>query len=1263
MYYNKYRDILKKGGEKVSYFSIHNHTDASNLRLLDAINRVEDLMDYAYEIGLSGLCLTEHESLSSHIRALQYYEKKCKQDERWKNFKLGLGNEIYLCRNDLEKDTYEKGEKFPHFILLAKDKEGHRQLRKLSSIAWGRSFMMFMTRVPTHYEDLEKIVKENPGHLIASTACLGSNLNILRKENRIEDAERFIKWCQNIFHDDFYLELQPGRYPEQIEYNKWLLEEGKKFNIKCIVSTDSHYLRKEDRKIHEIFLNSKEGDRETSEFYQYTYMMTPEEIIELMEDYLSLEQINVLFDNTNEINRKIEAYSLQKAQVVPHLKDDRNTVDWEQWLKYVRIRPDRIYLNKYLTSKQEDDRYMLYLAFHRLQELNLDEEEREKYIERLESEATELWLVSEQIKQPLSAYLLTVRTIVRTIWYETDSLVGPSRGSAGSLLFGYLIGMIDMNPMTCGLFLDHRRFVHREKPELSDVDIDSEGCRRPYILQKFNDILESQGGHSLNVATFGTLGTKSAILLAARGMGIEVDKAQYLASMIKQERGFLWPLKDCLYGNKEKDRQPIQLLIDEGKKYPGLLETAMKIEGLIVQVGIHASGIVFYNGDIDEYSCMMKAPNGLPITQWDLHQAEWTGSLKFDLLSVEALDKIHACMNLLTKDGYMEWQGTLRDTYLKYLHPDVLHYNEPEMWKLLANNQILDAFQMDTTVAKQSNRMIHPTTIPELAAVNSLMRLMPERGNKTPVEEYVDYKLHPEKLKKEIENLNGNEHQKQVLYDFLETYNGVPSSQESVMYLSMIPELTNFSFGEANRLRKLISKKLMDQINDFRKKFFEKGKENNVSDEILSFIWDKQIKRQLGYSFSDIHTIAYSLICLQEMNLSYYYPPIYWATAVLTVNAGALENEESTTGTNYKKVASAIGRIQTEGYEVKLPDVNEAGFAFTPNAKENSIIYGLKGISEINDDFIKIIIQNRPYTSVEDFIEKCQPQKKQIINLIKAGAFNEFGDRRKIMKTYLASICPKKARITLQNMSLLIEYNLIPKDLQNYVYLFNFNRYIKQYETPDGFKLDQRARSFIERNYGDLDYETGFLDKKVWKKTYDKAMGGIKEWFKDNEEELINKIQEKDIEKIWNQYCQGSNSAWEMEVLGFYHSPHELLGLKADVVNPKNLVDGNYRHTVNIAGTVLGKDAYKHMVTILTTYGVVDLKFSNEQFAEYNRTISEVRNGVKKVLEKSWFIKGTLVFVKGFKSGETFRVRQISKIIDIDNKGVPKMTRYRYGKY
>ena len=759
-----------------------------------------------------------------------------------------------------------------------------------------------------------------------------------------------------------------------------------------------------------------------------------------------------------------------------------------------------------------------------------------------------------------------------------------------------------------------------------------------------------------NYATMSYLNTKGTEIIRGRTVNVR-DKFQGYFSSRKH------PKKDNAIVKDGYVWFPISK-IEETNRIETVYNLCVEEDNTFIVNGcvVHNCGVNVLNHPIYYNNALMKAPNGTEITQFDLGDSDYLGGLKMDCLTVEALDKIHKCMDLLLKDGYMEWQGSLRKTYDKYLHPDVLDRDSSKMWDIISKNKMIDAFQMDSTVAKQSLAAIKPSTIPQLAQLNTLMRLMPEKGEKTPVEEYVEFKEHPNKLKEDIYKLNATEEEKKILYDFMKPYGGILDSQESAMLAVMLP-FTNYDVPHANKIRKIIAKKKLKEVDAAREEYYKIGLENGVSKDILWYIWDVNIKRQMAYSFSLPHTTAYSLICLQEMNLSYYYPPIYWATAVLTVNAGALENEESTTGTNYKKVASAIGRIQTEGYEVKLPAINEAGFAFTPNAKENSIIYGLKGISEINDDFIKIIIQNRPYTSVEDFIEKCQPQKKQVINLIKAGAFNEFGDRRKIMRTYLASICPKKARITLQNMSLLIEYSLIPKDLQNYVYLFNFNRYIKQYETPDGFKLDQRARSFIERNYGDLDYETGFLDKKVWKKTYDKAMGGIKEWFKDNEEELINKIQEKDIEKIWNQYCQGSNSAWEMEVLGFYHSPHELLGLKADVVNPKNLVDGNYRHTVNIAGTVLGKDAYKHMVTILTTYGVVDLKFTNEQFAEYNRTISEVRDGVKKVLEKSWFMKGTLVFVKGFKSGETFRVKQISKIIDIDNKGVPKMTRYRYGKY
>ena len=444
-------------------------TEYSNLRLLDCINKVEDLIQYAFDLGLSGVCITDHEALSAHVKALKFYKDKCEKDERWKNFKLGLGNEIYLCRNGLSLETYEKGERYPHFILLAKDKTGHAQLRELSTRAWSHSFTMFMTRLPTYYKDVEEVIGKNPGHVIASSACIGGWLGICKNNGAEKNAEAFLKWCVKIFGDDFYLELQPARYAEQIEYNKWLLQLSKEYNIKCIMTTDSHYLKKEDREIHASFLNSKDGDRETADFYQYTYMMSPNEIKELTNDYINEELLQWMFDNTNEINGKIEQYDLFQPQIVPHLSDDRvYHPEWKETYKLIGIRDKFEYLNKYLHSDSEDDNYLLYLGLTKLADMNLEPDKKERYLERLEQELTECWLVSERLGQPISSYLLMVRNIIQIMWNKAESLVGISRGSAGVMLINYLIGVTQMNPLEQGIYLPHWRFLERNKIELPD---------------------------------------------------------------------------------------------------------------------------------------------------------------------------------------------------------------------------------------------------------------------------------------------------------------------------------------------------------------------------------------------------------------------------------------------------------------------------------------------------------------------------------------------------------------------------------------------------------------------------------------------------------------------------------------------------------------------------------------------------------------------------------------------------------------------------
>ena len=141
-------------------------------------------------------------------------------------------------------------------------------------------------------------------------------------------------------------------YQEQIDYNKWLLFLAKDTDTKCIVTTDSHYLKAEDREVHSSFLNSKDGDRETAEFYQYTYMMSADEIKELTNDYISEETLQWLFDNTNEINNKIEQYDLAQPQIVPHLSDDRDRhPEWKIIYPQIKIRDKFEYINKYPHEK------------------------------------------------------------------------------------------------------------------------------------------------------------------------------------------------------------------------------------------------------------------------------------------------------------------------------------------------------------------------------------------------------------------------------------------------------------------------------------------------------------------------------------------------------------------------------------------------------------------------------------------------------------------------------------------------------------------------------------------------------------------------------------------------------------------------------------------------------------------------------------------------------------------------------------------------
>lgn len=414
----------------MSYFNCHTHTMYSNIRLLDCINRPDKLIDKAIELGLSGIAITDHECLSAHMEVNQYANKI---KEKYPNFKVALGNEIYLV------DERKSGIKYYHFILIAKDEIGHKGLRELSSTAWYNSYNdRNMERVPLTKEELSNIMSRYKGHIIATTACMGGELSTALNEKNDEKVSKFIKYCLNVFGNDFYIECAPSTSEEQCLTNKALYQVSKKYNIPMVVGTDAHYLTKEDRFIHKSYLNSKNGEREIDTFYEFTYLMTKEETESLLLESFTIDTVRQILNNTHLIQNKIQDYSLERTQIIPKVEvtDYPKSSSWE-WDMYPVIR-------ELLVSDNIQERYWINECIKKLQEMNLDG--NNEYAERLEIEADIIKYIGEKLNDCLFAYFNTFKHYIDLFW-ECGSIVGPGRGSATGFLSNYLLGITQLDPI------------------------------------------------------------------------------------------------------------------------------------------------------------------------------------------------------------------------------------------------------------------------------------------------------------------------------------------------------------------------------------------------------------------------------------------------------------------------------------------------------------------------------------------------------------------------------------------------------------------------------------------------------------------------------------------------------------------------------------------------------------------------------------------------------------------------------------------------
>lgn len=270
----------------------------------------------------------------------------------------------------------------------------------------------------------------------------------------------------------------------------------------------------------------------------------------------------------------------------------------------------------------------------------------------------------------------------------------------------------------------------------------------------------------------------------------------------------------------------------------------LKLEGIIVGRSSHAAAVVLFGESYNENNAMMKTAKGQYTTQFEMRNTEALGSVKMDLLVIEALDVMRACMNMLLEDGLMEWKGSLKDTFNYYLHPSNIDIKNEKMISLLYTEKNMNFFQLETMVGEQALLKVQPKSFEEVCAVNALMRLSVE-GEEQPLDKYVRFRAsNYEDWYSEMREQGLNEEEMDILKRVLSVTYGICDTQEKLMILSR--EVSNFDLIQMNVARKSIAKKSGEALEKFKKMFFEQGLEIGRRQVFLDYVWKYCFSPQFG---------------------------------------------------------------------------------------------------------------------------------------------------------------------------------------------------------------------------------------------------------------------------------------------------------------------------------------------------------------------------------------------------------------------------------
>lgn len=891
------------------FVQVHVHSYNS---IMDGYNSPYELAEWAAEHGQPAIAITDHGTLAGH-RALQ---QACREFD----VKPILGCEVYFSPTDrFDRRPVAKRDDntqlYNHLIVLAKDQAGLENLNRLSEAAWTEGYY-YKPRI-----DLELLEEYHEGLILTSACMNGPVSKALRtvddegNEDWVytKEAVEWAKKFQDIFGDDFYIELQPHN-PDNLNVN--LLKVADELGIKAIATTDCHFGREEDRDVEETLLILSTHPKEKKvDGKKLTYSdVEAEDIFDLYskvyeERPISFEHIDVHMMPREQIEREIQKQFINRPDLYDNTMDIYSKIGEYDYPEKLDLLP---------TPVENPDSALRERCIEGLRNKGLWG--IEKYEKRLDSE---LEVISDK---NFSKYFLIVEDIV-TWARDNNILVGPGRGSAAGALTCYALGITDVDPIHYNLLFF--RFISPDRDDYPDIDIDFESDRRADVKEYIREKYE----HSANISTYGTYSGKSVVKAVCRALRIDYGEANRFT---KAFPGTAKEVTVDIMAESEKGQE-------FSEKYPEVFDLARRLEDRVNQTGMHAGGVIISDRPVTEFAPIetRKDPDErvsqrVPCVAYDMRDCEDIGLIKFDILGLSTLDVIHDTLD------------KVKERHDYDIDLNSIPLDDDSIFEMLSEGHTTGVFQCDSGPYTGLLKEMEVHSFGELAASNALVR----PGAADTVKPsfiarkwYEQGREHPEHGAEPVEYVH------ERVEPYLKDTYGLVVYQEQVMQVVM--ELGNFTGAEANKLRKIIGKKLSpEKMAPYKDKWMENAGAL-IGDDQAEQLWH-DFEAHAGYSFNLSHAVAYSLLS-------------YW-TAWLKVNyslefiAACLENEG-----NANKQMDYLLEAKRLGIKVKLPHVNRSEPHFS--IEGDSMRFGLTDIKYISDKVAEKIIENRPFESFEHFME------------------------------------------------------------------------------------------------------------------------------------------------------------------------------------------------------------------------------------------------------------------------------------------------------